>query len=45
MPKIIGVLAVIHGFINLDRIVGPDFEAGLANLETAAEHESARSAT
>jgi hypothetical protein len=26
-----------------DRMVGTDFEAGLANLKTAAEHEPARS--
>jgi carbon monoxide dehydrogenase subunit G len=34
---------VMHVFLNMDRMVGTDFEAGLANLKTAAEHEPARS--
>jgi carbon monoxide dehydrogenase subunit G len=34
---------ILHVFINMDRMVGTDFEAGLANLKTAAEHEPARS--
>ena len=28
---------VIHVFMNMDKMVGPDFEAGLANLKAAAE--------
>jgi Polyketide cyclase / dehydrase and lipid transport len=28
---------IIHVFINMDRMVGKDFEAGLANLKAAAE--------
>ena len=28
---------IMHVFINMDRMVGTDFEAGLANLKTAAE--------
>ena len=36
---------IMHVFINMDRMVGTDFEAGLANLKTAAEHEPARSAS
>lgn len=28
---------IIHVFINMDRMVGNDFEAGLANLKSAAE--------
>jgi hypothetical protein len=35
----------MHVFINMDRMVGTDFEAGLANLKTAAEHEPGRSAS
>jgi carbon monoxide dehydrogenase subunit G len=34
---------IIHVFLNMDRMVGTDFEAGLANLKTAAEHEPAGS--
>jgi carbon monoxide dehydrogenase subunit G len=34
---------IMHVFLNMDRMVGTDFEAGLANLKTAAEHEPARS--
>ncbi len=34
---------IMHVFINVDRMVGTDFEAGLANLKTAAEHEPAKS--
>jgi hypothetical protein len=34
---------IMHVFINMDRMVGTDFEAGLANLKTAAEHEPAGS--
>jgi polyketide cyclase/dehydrase/lipid transport protein len=36
---------IMHVFINMDRMVGTDFEAGLANLKTAAEREPARSAS
>jgi hypothetical protein len=36
---------IMHVFVNMDRMVGTDFEAGLANLKTAAEHEPARSAS
>jgi hypothetical protein len=36
---------IMHVFINMDRMVGTDFEAGLANLKTAAEHEPAGSAS
>jgi hypothetical protein len=36
---------IMHVFINMDRMVGTDFEAGLTNLKTAAEHEPARSAS
>jgi uncharacterized protein YndB with AHSA1/START domain len=28
---------IIHVFMNMDKMVGPDFEAGLANLKAAAE--------
>jgi hypothetical protein len=28
---------IIHLFVNMDRMVGQDFEAGLANLKAAAE--------
>jgi hypothetical protein len=28
---------VIHVFFNMDKMVGGDFEAGLANLKTVAE--------
>src|SRR5258708_18081439 len=28
---------IMHVFINMDRMVGADFEAGLANLKTLAE--------
>jgi hypothetical protein len=28
---------IIHVFIDMDRMVGKDFESGLANLKTAAE--------
>jgi uncharacterized protein YndB with AHSA1/START domain len=28
---------VVHVFMNMDKMVGPDFEAGLANLKAAAE--------
>jgi carbon monoxide dehydrogenase subunit G len=34
---------IMHVFLDMDRMVGTDFEAGLANLKTAAEHEPARS--
>ena len=34
---------IMHVFINMDRMVGTDFEAGLANLKTAAAHEPAGS--
>jgi polyketide cyclase/dehydrase/lipid transport protein len=36
---------IMHVFVDMDRMVGTDFEAGLANLKTAAEHEPARSAS
>jgi hypothetical protein len=36
---------IMHVFLDMDRMVGTDFEAGLANLKTAAEHEPARSAS
>ncbi len=36
---------IMHVFINMDRMVGTDFEAGLANLKAAAEHEPAGSAS
>jgi len=36
---------IMHVFLNMDRMVGTDFEAGLANLKTAAEHEPAGSAS
>jgi carbon monoxide dehydrogenase subunit G len=36
---------IMHVFINMDRMVGTDFEAGLANLKTAAEHEPVGSAS
>jgi hypothetical protein len=29
---------VIHVFIDMDKMVGRDFEAGLANLKTLAEN-------
>jgi hypothetical protein len=28
---------VMHVFMNMDKMVGPDFEAGLAKLKAAAE--------
>jgi len=28
---------IVHVFINMDRMVGKDFETGLANLKAAAE--------
>ena len=28
---------IMHVFVNMDRMVGADFEAGLANLKTLAE--------
>jgi len=28
---------IMHVFINMDRMIGKDFEAGLANLKTIAE--------
>ncbi len=28
---------IVHVFMNMDKMVGPDFEAGLANLKAAAE--------
>jgi hypothetical protein len=31
---------VMHVFVNMDRMVGTDFEAGLANLRAAAERDS-----
>jgi hypothetical protein len=34
-------LKIMHVFIDMDRMVGKDFEAGLANLKTAAEAEPA----
>jgi carbon monoxide dehydrogenase subunit G len=34
---------IMHVFFNMDRMVGTDFEAGLVNLKTAAEHEPAGS--
>lgn len=34
---------IMHVFINMDRMVGKDFEAGLANLKTAAERAPAGS--
>ena len=34
---------IMHVFINMDRMVGTDFEAGLANLKTAAEQAPVRS--
>lgn len=36
---------IMHVFLDMDRMVGTDFETGLANLKTAAEHEPARSAS
>jgi carbon monoxide dehydrogenase subunit G len=36
---------IMHVFLNMDRMVGTDFEAGLANLKTAAEREPAGSAS
>ena len=36
---------IMHVFLNMDRMVGTDFEAGLAILKTAVEHEPARSAS
>jgi carbon monoxide dehydrogenase subunit G len=36
---------IMHVFLNMDRMVGTDFEAGLANLKTAVEREPARSAS
>jgi uncharacterized protein YndB with AHSA1/START domain len=36
---------ILHVFIDMDRMVGRDFEAGLANLRTAVEREPARSAS
>jgi hypothetical protein len=36
---------VMHVFINVDRMVGTDFEAGLANLKTLAEKTMAEKAT
>ena len=36
---------IMHVFLNMDRMVGTDFEAGLANLKTAVEHEPTRSAS
>jgi hypothetical protein len=31
------VAKIIHVFLNVDRMVGQDFEAGLANLKAIAE--------
>ena len=31
------VAKIMHVFVNMDRMVGADFEAGLANLKTLAE--------
>jgi hypothetical protein len=31
------IAKVMHVFINMDKMVGDDFEAGLANLKTLAE--------
>ena len=28
---------IVHVFLNMDKLVGNDFEAGLANLKTVAE--------
>jgi carbon monoxide dehydrogenase subunit G len=36
---------IMHVFLNMDRMVGTDFGAGLANLKTAVEREPARSAS
>ena len=35
---------VIQVFIDMDRMIGTDFESGLANLKPAAEHEPVESA-
>ena len=35
---------IIHVFINMDSMVGKDFETGLANLKAAAEKQAARAA-
>jgi uncharacterized protein YndB with AHSA1/START domain len=35
---------IIHVFMNMDRMVGRDFEAGLASLKAAAEGEATREA-
>jgi uncharacterized protein YndB with AHSA1/START domain len=39
------VSKVMQVFMNLDRMIGTDFETGLANLGTAAAHEPVRSAS
>jgi hypothetical protein len=31
------MMKVMHVFINMDRMVGKDFETGLANLKAVAE--------
>ena len=31
---------IIHLFLNMDRMVGKDFEAGLANMKAAAEKQA-----
>lgn len=36
---------IIHVFINMDRMVGADFEAGLTNLKTVAEKQPGDSKT
>jgi hypothetical protein len=36
------VMRVMGIFVNMDRMMGKHFEAGLANLKSAAEHEPQR---
>ena len=31
------IMKVMHVFMNMDKMMGKDFEAGLANLKTVAE--------
>ena len=36
---------IVHLFVNMDAMVGRDFEAGLANLKLAAETPAAAAVT
>ena len=39
---VVVVLIVMSVFVDMDRMIGRDFESGLANLKTAAESRAAR---